>query len=405
MSAVPIARRELPLVPSACTSTVSASSGPVIPLDEFFQRIGYVTLKLTTGCNLHCSYCNVEAETPCTPRMSLERFQQVARLLLANSRQPFVGLEFHGGEPLLLPDAWFEEAVAYARALARQHCKEVEFPLVTNGTLLTEERLLKLHRLGIVFCLSADGPPTINDLLRGGGAALERALRLFRKHRIHCGVLTVLSRANYQHMGEVMDWFGDVGVNNFRVNFLQPQGRGTDEAQLLTGAEMFEGMQQVLDHLDRTQVQVHEGETLMMVDRFLRGRDPQPHLSCWEFQCQAGRIYCAVDHQGTIHACGTDLANHALGNLDQDINVAHYEATLQRLHDKGDWVLRCFDCAARRVCRHSCSTSDYNSDVYKEHECRFTKLMYAHLCAHPDKAWRIDQALRARQGKLALREM
>ena len=33
-------------------------------LDEFFQRIGYVTLKLTNGCNLHCTYCNVEAVTP-----------------------------------------------------------------------------------------------------------------------------------------------------------------------------------------------------------------------------------------------------------------------------------------------------------------------------------------------------
>ena len=26
-------------------------------IEEFFQRIGYVTLKLTNGCNLRCSYC------------------------------------------------------------------------------------------------------------------------------------------------------------------------------------------------------------------------------------------------------------------------------------------------------------------------------------------------------------
>src|SRR5262249_46939046 len=144
------------------------------------------------------------------------------------------GLEFHGGEPLLLPDEWFEEAVAYARASAQRHNKRVEFPLVTNGTLLTEERLLKLHRLGVDFCMSVDGPPTINDKLRGGGASVERAIRLFTKHRIHFGVLTVLSRANFRHMGRVMDWFDEVGIDNFRVNFLQPQGRG-DDPQLLTG--------------------------------------------------------------------------------------------------------------------------------------------------------------------------
>jgi uncharacterized protein len=367
-------------------------------LPEFFQRIGYVTLKLTTGCNLHCSYCNVEALTPRTPRMSLERYKQVADLLLANSHRQQVGLEFHGGEPLLLPDAWFEEAVAYARAVAQKHNKMVEFPLVTNGTLLTEERLLKLHELGILFCMSVDGPPAVNDQLRGGGAAVERAIALFRKHRIHFGVLTVLSRANYTRMGQVMDWFDEVGINNFRVNFLQPQGRGSDGKELLTGEEMFEGMRQVLDHMDRNRVRVEEAETLLMVQRFLHGRDPKPGLSCWEFQCQAGRIYCAVDHKGTIHACGTDLSNHPLGHLDQDLDEAHYEATLRRLHDKGDWVIRCFDCAARQVCRHSCPTSDYNSDLYKEYECRFTKLMYRHLCENPAKARRIEASLRAQHG-------
>jgi uncharacterized protein len=140
----------------------------------------------------------------------------VAQLLLANSQQQQVGLEFHGGEPLLLTDDWFQEAVGYARSLASRHHKVVQFPLVTNGTLLTEERLLRLHALGIVFCLSADGPPRINDELRGGGAAVERALRLFKRHGIPCGILTVLGRANYNRMGEVMDWFADVGADAFR---------------------------------------------------------------------------------------------------------------------------------------------------------------------------------------------
>jgi radical SAM protein with 4Fe4S-binding SPASM domain len=374
-----------------------------MPLEEFFQRIGYVTLKLTNGCNLHCSYCNVEALTPQTPKMSMDRFKQVARLLLQNSRQQSVGLEFHGGEPLLLPDEWFEEAAAYARALARQYHKQLEIPLVTNGTLLTEERLLRLNRLGIRFCLSVDGPPEINDRVRGSGHAVERAINLFREHRLNHGVLTVLSRGNYQHMGEVMDWFEAIGIRDFRLNFLQPQGRGNDEAELLTGDEMFEGVRQVFDHMDRTEVAVRENETLLMVDRFLEGRDPRPHLSCWEFECQAGRIYVAVDHNGVIHACGTDLTNHPLGHVDQVLDLDHYHATLNRLHDKGDWVIRCFGCDAKRICRHSCSTSDYNSKDYREHECRFTKLFYRHLCQHPQRAqsvYAIDRARWRRPGPL-----
>lgn len=392
-------RLELPLVGQPAPVQVPLSKGTrTMTLETFFQRIGYVTLKLTNGCNLHCAYCNVEAVTPQTPRMSLERFQQVARLLLTNSKQDSVGLEFHGGEPLLLPDAWFEEAVAYARGLARQYGKRIDFPLCTNGTLLTEERLLRLHELGINFCMSIDGPPEINDVMRGSGHAVERALRLFQKHDIGFGVLTVMSRGNVQQMRRVMEWFAEVGIPDFRVNFIEPQGRGRQDSQILSGEEMLTGMRQILDHMAETDLAVSEDELLLVVDRFLNGRNPRPALSCWEYECQAGRSYVAVDHRGTIHACGTDLSHHPLGHLDADLDLNHYETTLRRLHDKGDWVVRCFDCEARRICRHSCPTTDFNSEEFRENECWYTKKLYQHLKDHPEKPQRIAAALAQREG-------
>src|SRR5438045_2247336 len=65
--------------------------------ESFFRDIAYVTLKVTNGCNLKCSYCNVEADHPSTPKMSIETFKRVADLLVENSPYPQVGLEFHGG--------------------------------------------------------------------------------------------------------------------------------------------------------------------------------------------------------------------------------------------------------------------------------------------------------------------
>lgn len=86
-----------------------------------------------------------------------------------------------------------------------------------------------------------------------------------------------------------------------------------------------------------------------------------------------------------------------MGQIDADLDLERYDAVLRRLHDKGDWVIRCFDCNARKICRHSCPTSDFNSKNYREYECRFTKLMYQHLYDHPDQARRIDAALQARR--------
>src|SRR5204863_10013140 len=101
---------------------------------QFFRTIRYVTLKVTNGCNLKCSYCNVEADVPSTPRLSMERFKRIADLLITNSTVPLVMLEFHGGEPLLLSDEWYEEAIGYCAALGKRHGKTVQHPMQTNGT-------------------------------------------------------------------------------------------------------------------------------------------------------------------------------------------------------------------------------------------------------------------------------
>jgi uncharacterized protein len=366
-------------------------------LSEFFQRIGYVTLKVTNGCNLKCSYCNVEALTPQTPKMSLELVKKVADLLIANSKSQFVGLEFHGGEPLLMPDEWFEEAVTYAKALAKKHRKIIEFPVTTNGTMLTEARLQFLTKLGIKWCMSCDGPPHINDVFRQSGRAVERAIKLFRDHKIYAGIICVMSQSNYNRMTEVMDWFREVGVFDFRVNFLQPQGRGIAE-DLLTGDQMYEGMRQVLEHMYKTDVAVHEATTTLMSRRFVYDRDPAPRLSCWEFQCQAGRTYCAVDLLGRIHACGTDLSNHVIGHISQDLDEAEYQRKLTRLHDKGKWVIRCFDCNAKQICNHSCPTSDYNSEMFKEHDCRHTILLWNYMCEHPEVPERVTAIVDRQRG-------
>ncbi len=348
-------------------------------LDQFFESIAYVTLKLTPGCNLKCSYCNVEALTPKTPKMGMDQYRRIADLLIDNSKSHIVGLEFHGGEPLLLPDDWFEEAVGYAREKAKARNKIIEFPLVTNGTRLSEKRLDRLDGLGIRFCLSCDGPPAINDELRGAGDRVARALNLLQEKRVHKGVITVLSQSNWNRMPEVMDWFGEIGVDDFTINVLQPQGRGV-ESNILSGEQMFAAMRDIFEHMYANDLAVWEAETLLRLTRFVHDREHAAPLHCSEFGCQAGRTYVAIDTNGTMHACGTDLANHPIGHVDEPFDEERYNATLARLHDKGSWVVRCFGCDAKQICNHSCPTSDYNSDDIKEHDCKSTKLLWAYFC-------------------------
>jgi uncharacterized protein len=386
------ARLSLDVVPAqtrGCCSESAAFGGPQtdgerIPLEHFFERIAVITMKLTLGCNLHCGYCNTETASPRTPRMSLDLWKQVARLLIENSREQQVSIEFHGGEPLLLDDDFLVEAARYAFDLGRQNSKQVQVPMVTNGTLLTAERLQRLKDAGVAVCLSCDGPPEINDRMRGGGHAVFRAIRLLQEADYLGGVMTVMSTGNWDRMTEVMDWYDRIGVHWYSINFQQPQGRGIADL-LLTEDQLFEGTRQVFEHMANHRVAVYEQKLGQQIERFVEGR-VLGGQGCWDFECQAGRSYVAIDLYGRIHACGSDVSHHVLGQIqDGYIDRANYEQKLKRLHHKSDWVLRCFDCHARRICDHSCPTSDFNSLAYKEAECLATKKLWNFFCANKDR--------------------
>ena len=387
-------------------TTAIASPGPLelapglVPAvttpEDYFRNIRYVTLKVTNGCNLKCSYCNVDADVPSTPRMSIETFQRCADLLIENSEFPFLVLEFHGGEPLIMGDEWLTEAVNYAQAKAKQHGKVVQHPMQTNGTRMTPERLALLRKLGIHIGFSFDGTPEINDTFRMAGKQVEKTIQMMVEKDESFGLILVLSRSNQARMREVMDYFQGLGIVDFRVNFLQPQGLG-NEHDLLTGEEMFEGMRDVFEHMADNNCAVIEADIQMAVNRYLAGRDPKPQLSCWEHECQAGRSYVAVNLDGDVHACGTDMFHHRLGHIESGFPTEQVSGCLSKLHRKDAWYVRCFECPAKRICNLSCPTSDHNNLQYREYECDYTQRLYRHFAENEDRVRAVQSGLKAKR--------
>ncbi|MFZ4768137.1 MAG: radical SAM protein [Roseimicrobium sp.] len=360
--------------------------------EDFFKSIRYVTMKVTNGCNLKCSYCNVEADLPSTPRMSLERCRRISDLLITDSKERLLSQEFHGGEPLLMSDEWFEETVGYAQSLAKKYGKIVQHPMQTNGTRLTEQRLETLLKLKVMVGISCDGPPRVNDRHRMAGKRVEQALRMLIDRRVPFGMILVLSPSNCRDMPEVMEYFHSLGVPGFRVNFMQPQGHGMDQ-NLLTGEEMFEGMKAVFEHMAATDCAVVEATTQLIVNRFVQGRLSNAPLSCWELQCQAGRVYCAVNLEGDVFACGTDMVHHRLGHIDDGFRSSHVQESLCQLHHKDPWYVRCFGCEARRICSQSCPTSDANNLQYREAECDYTRRMFRYFQENESTVRRVFAAI------------
>lgn len=362
------------------TPVVFRSRAPKPGLAEIFRPLKMITLKLTPGCNLSCSYCNVDAASPTTPRMSMDVYRRIVDLLVDNSVHQVLTLEFHGGEPLLLGNGWFYEAVGYAQRRAQETGRTILHPIATNGTMLTEKRVAMIRELGLFVRVSIDGPPAINDRRRGGGRAVAAGIRRLREHDLDVTARVVVSPDNAHEMAEVIGFLQELGVTEYAINFLQPQGRGLDDGQLSV-RDMTKAMIAITTAMSETHI--FEDTALRYLERYVSGRARPAPLSCWENQCQAGRTFVGIDHVGDIHACPTDVVNHVVANIWQEPDHAHRQAVLDRLHFKDAWFQRCRGCKAKPICDQSCPTSDFNTEDYREVACDFTKNFYEWLEDNP----------------------
>ena len=182
-----------------------SQEGTTVP---FYQYLW----KISSRCNLNCSYCYVYNLTDQRWRgqpkfMSEETARQTARRMrehLEHHNRKYLLISFHGGEPLLggishlsaLVKIIQEELVAYGF--------NVRLSMQSNLTLLTEDLadFLLEHRISIGTSL--DGPPEVNDLFRvdhqgrPSSEALERTLAIISRpkyRKIWGGILSVINPA------------------------------------------------------------------------------------------------------------------------------------------------------------------------------------------------------------------
>ncbi len=372
-------------------------------LQEYFSPLCYVTLKATAHCNMGCQYCKVDAVPPKgkANHMELDTAKKAVRLLIENSELDDIWINFHGGEPLLLDDAWLEEVINYARELAEPRGKTLNFPVATNGTLLSEERLLKLHDMGLMFSMSMDGPPHIHDRQRRLGQKVLDAWRLFKKHDIRVGIMAVIHQSNWDAMDEVMDFYAEEGIRQFLSNVVEAQGRG-EESQLLSPEQMLQASWTMLEHMDRTDCAVINDEVMRKVSWFLMGRKDLDKWSCFNLECHAGRRMISVDVDGSITTCGSaDTSDFCLGNIHEAVDKDTVDTVMHRFHHKDTWFIRCFDCAARPICTHGCTTAGSRSENYRENLCQATRQLWTRFCEQPEVPARVFAAMQQRGGPTA----
>lgn len=354
---------------------------------NFFQESNFLVLKVTDYCNLRCKYCHQDSLTGKPILMAMETVKNAVQLILESSRASIVYIEFHGGEPLLASDAFFYDAVEFSRRTLETKQRQVKFFLQTNLTLVNSEREKMLRDLGIGISFSLDGPPHINDKLRGGGKKVLENFRRMKQQGTRTGTIALIQHSNWDKMEEVLAFFHQQGLHDVRFNLMAQDGRGKG-VKALTAEEFFAAKKTILNYMLKTKGQSVVDSALFNSMKRFAETNGAPCSSkrggCEAFFCQGGRSLYSVNPDGTFFACDriAEKPHWAMGNVNRPFTGGDAEFVQEKrsqFHQKSEWWARCERCDAKKICEFSCSAYYIDEVNNREIDCSLTRKLWQYF--------------------------
>ena len=214
-----------------------------------------------------------------------------------------------GGEPLVRNDI----------ELIGNNLYKKGFPwgIVTNGMLLSEQRLLSLMNAGLrAITVSLDGMEKSHNWLRRNKNSYNKAIIaisfLPKTRDLRYDVVTCVNQNNYKELNQIRDLLINIGVKEWRIFTIFPIGRAKVDDQLQLESSEFKGL---FDFIKKTRyenkIKINYGCEGFLGDYEREVRDNF-------FFCRAGINIASILVDGSISACPNLRDNFIQGNIYQD---------------------------------------------------------------------------------------
>jgi len=248
---------------------------------------------VTLRCNQKCHYCHASVVDPSRTDMdmSVETAKRTVDFIFSTPN-PSLCIEFQGGEPLVnWPVVQF--IVEYAHKRASWEKRRLLLSLVSNFTLLNDERADYLLKRHVSLCTSLDGPAQVHDKNRpllGGGPSHEKVVAALKRIQDRCrgagektyylpSALMTTTRFSLPYGKEIVDQYVELGMGQIFLRALAPIGfakRVWGEIGY-SSKEFVEFYEKTLDYildLNHQGTEIVERLTLVLLTKILKQQDP-----------------------------------------------------------------------------------------------------------------------------------
>jgi His-Xaa-Ser system radical SAM maturase HxsB len=295
----------------------------------------------THRCNLACTYCFASA-TPIDNSKEDDLDEKTAKKIIEfilNSPSSSITIEFQGGEATARFDL-IQTMVKYAKELNKIKKKDLILTIVSNLTLMTEEKARWLIDNGVSICTSLDGPEYVHNknrfILGKNGKEIgtfenvifwiKKINEIYKEKNINRKVsaLPTITKYSLPYYKEIIDLFLELKIDMVDLRPLTYVGRILEDEEKNPSFPINEFTKFYINSLNYLEEKKKQGKRIderlkKIYEKKILENKPGYHTD-FENPCGAATGQITYHSDGNIYTCNEALGREEfkIGNVFKD---------------------------------------------------------------------------------------
>ncbi len=206
-----------------------------------------IVIKASKFCNLRCSYCYEYESLGDRARIEETKFPKIFSAIrdLENHFEARAKICWHGGEPLIMPIAYFETGLKIQNEVFGSRRINL---IQTNLYRLNDSDLIKLKLMDYVsISFDVDGEARKNISGQSTSNRVAQNMDVLKSHGIKFGAINVIHKQNISEMAQIFHFFSKARLPYRVLPYYRESSSQQSDAYALSYEEKILAFRQLID--------------------------------------------------------------------------------------------------------------------------------------------------------------
>lgn len=325
-----------------------------------------IIFRVTSACNLNCTYCYDKENHNKNKNVNEEITHNIDNVVeylnkLWQNENERKHIIFHGGEPLLANANTYENLI---ERILEKH-SNATFSIQTNGTLLTEEHIEIFKKYKVSIGISLDGYDektnkyrVYNNNVNSFNMVMNK-IKLMKQKNVKFGVIFTITK---EMLGKEKELYEFIANNQLRCS-VRPAFGKENNGIIMTPEEYYKFFTELFELWYTNTSKVSLRQITELYEEFVGELDDSFFCKVCSNTEDCFKRFVSLDIKGNLYGCNRNYNNKEFywGNLrEQTVNEIYMK--IQRvINERKNKILeyQCKDCDMYKKCYGGCPANAY----------------------------------------------